>query len=115
MIKSIARLYGGLRRTADEFRNQIMETEELREIRGEYHRTRNEINSARDLAQRELNRAMDHEIGGWRYQLTSRADKAHSAIWTLVEKGLPSGSEMISPQAETPEGMAPPPTATTVV
>ena len=57
MIKSIARLYGGLRRTADEFRNQIMETEELREIRGEYHRTRNEINSARDLAQRELNRA----------------------------------------------------------
>jgi uncharacterized protein YPO0396 len=37
---------------------------------------------------------MDHEIGGWRYQLTSRADKAHSAIWTLVEKGLPSGSEM---------------------
>ncbi len=57
MIKSLARLYGGLRRTADEFRNQIMETDELREIRGEYHRTRSEINHARTMAQRELNRA----------------------------------------------------------
>lgn len=50
--------------------------------------------SEADRTKRELNRAMDHEIGGWRYQLTSRADKAHTAIWTLVEKGLPSGSEM---------------------
>ncbi len=50
--------------------------------------------SEADRTKRELNRAMDHEIGGWRYQLTSRADKAHSAIWTLVEKGLPSGSDM---------------------
>ena len=47
-----------------------------------------------DKTKRELNRAMDHEIGGWRYQLTSRADKAHTAIWTLVEKGLPSGEAM---------------------
>ena len=50
--------------------------------------------SEADRTKRELNLAMDHEIGGWRYQLTSRADKAHSAIWTLVEKGLPSGSDM---------------------
>jgi energy-coupling factor transporter ATP-binding protein EcfA2 len=47
-----------------------------------------------DRTKRELNRAMDHEIGGWRYQLTSRADKAHTAIWTLVEKGLPTGAEL---------------------
>ncbi|HBJ86687.1 MAG TPA: hypothetical protein DDZ88_23090 [Verrucomicrobiales bacterium] len=50
--------------------------------------------SEADRTKRELNRAMDHEIGGWRYQLTSRADKAHTTIWTLVEKGLPSGAEM---------------------
>ncbi len=50
--------------------------------------------SEADRTKRELNRAMDHEIGGWRYQLSSRADKAHTAIWTLVEKGLPTGAEM---------------------
>ncbi len=47
-----------------------------------------------DRTKREINRAMNHEIGGWRYQLTSRADRAHTAIWTLVEKGLPTGAEM---------------------
>jgi uncharacterized protein YPO0396 len=50
--------------------------------------------SEADRTKRELNRAMDHEIGGWRYQLTSRADKAHTAIWTLVEKGIPTGADM---------------------
>lgn len=47
-----------------------------------------------DRTKRELNRAMDCEIGGWRYQISSTADKSHSAIWTLVEKGLPSGEEL---------------------
>ncbi len=50
--------------------------------------------SEAERTKREINRAMNHEIGGWRYQLTSRADKAHTAIWTLVEKGLPTGAEM---------------------
>ena len=47
-----------------------------------------------DRTKRELNRAMDCEIGGWRYQISSTADRAHTAIWTLVEKGLPSGEGM---------------------
>lgn len=47
-----------------------------------------------DRTKREINRAMDHEIGGWRYQLTSRADKAHTAIWALVERGMPSSADM---------------------
>ncbi len=47
-----------------------------------------------DRTKRELNRAMDCEIGGWRYQISSTADRAHSAIWTLVEKGLPSGEDL---------------------
>jgi uncharacterized protein YPO0396 len=44
-----------------------------------------------DRTKKELNRAMDHEIGGWRYQLSSTQDRAHTAIWALVEKGLPTG------------------------
>ncbi len=47
-----------------------------------------------DRTKRELNRAMDCEIGGWRYQISSQADRAHTAIWTLVEKGLPTGEDM---------------------
>jgi uncharacterized protein YPO0396 len=47
-----------------------------------------------ERTKRELNRAMDCEIGGWRYQISSSADRAHTAIWTLVEKGLPSGDGM---------------------
>jgi uncharacterized protein YPO0396 len=65
----------------DRLQHQVLDV--LREKLGEAERTK-----------RELNKAMDHEIGGWRYQLTSKADRAHSAIWTLVDKGLPSGSEM---------------------
>lgn len=54
---------------------------------------RDKLNEA-ERTKRELNKAMQHEIGGIRYQITSRADKAHSAIWALVEKGLPSGPDL---------------------
>jgi uncharacterized protein YPO0396 len=65
----------------DRLQHQVLDV--LREKLEEAERTK-----------RELNRAMNHEIGGWRYQVTSRADKAHTAIWTLVEKGLPTGTGM---------------------
>jgi Tat protein translocase TatB subunit len=61
MIKAIARVYGSIRRTAEQFRAQVMEADELREpieeIRAAYHGTKAEIDSARDLARRELQRA----------------------------------------------------------
>ncbi|MFT4175870.1 MAG: SbcC/MukB-like Walker B domain-containing protein [Luteolibacter sp.] len=49
-----------------------------------------------ERTKRELNKAMDHDIGGWRYQLTMRADRSHSAIWALVEKGLNPGLELFA-------------------
>jgi len=49
-----------------------------------------------ERTKRELNRAMDHDIGGWRYQLSMRADRTHSAIWTLVDKGLNPGLELFA-------------------
>lgn len=54
---------------------------------------RDKLNEA-ERTKRELNKAMLHDIGGIRYQIVSHRDKAHSSIWTLVEKGLPGGSEM---------------------
>jgi uncharacterized protein YPO0396 len=49
-----------------------------------------------ERTKRELNRAMEHNIGGWKYQLSMRMDRAHSAIWTLVEKGLSAGLELFA-------------------
>ena len=61
MMKTIAKVYGSIRRTAEEFRAQVMEADELREpieeIRAAYHGTKQELLSAQDLARRELGRA----------------------------------------------------------
>lgn len=61
MIKAIAKVYGSIRRTAEEFRSQVMEAEELREpieeIRAAYHGTKEELMNAQELARRELQRA----------------------------------------------------------
>jgi uncharacterized protein YPO0396 len=65
----------------DRLQHQVLDV--LREKLAEAERTKKEIN-----------RAMDHEIGGWRYQLTSRPDRSHTAIWTLVDKGIPSGAAL---------------------
>ncbi|MCX6868199.1 MAG: hypothetical protein NTV46_18710 [Verrucomicrobia bacterium] len=49
-----------------------------------------------ERTKRELNRAMDHDIGGWRYQLSMKADRSHSTIWALVDKGLNPGLELFA-------------------
>jgi hypothetical protein len=49
-----------------------------------------------ERTKKELNRAMDHDIGGWRYQLSMRADRSHSAIWSLVDKGLNPSLELFA-------------------
>ncbi|MEZ4384487.1 MAG: twin-arginine translocase TatA/TatE family subunit [Nannocystaceae bacterium] len=61
MIKSVARVYGSLRRTAEDFRAQVMEAEELREpfdeIRDAYRGTKAELAQAQGAARRELAKA----------------------------------------------------------
>jgi len=54
---------------------------------------RDKLNEA-DRTKRELNKAMLHDIGGITYQIASRRDRAHSSIWALVDKGLPSGEDL---------------------
>ncbi len=61
MMKTIAKVYGSIRRSAEDFRAQVMQADELREpieeIRAAYHGTKQELLSAQDLARRELGRA----------------------------------------------------------
>ena len=54
---------------------------------------RNKLDEA-ERTKRELNKAMHHDIGGICYQISSRRDKAHSSIWALMDKGLPSGEDL---------------------
>ena len=61
LARSIARTYGAIRRTAEEFRSQIMEDEDLRapidEVRSAYNDARWELKKAEAAARRELQRA----------------------------------------------------------
>jgi uncharacterized protein YPO0396 len=47
-----------------------------------------------DRTKRELNKAMAHDIGGMRYQITSQKDRTHTAIWELVDGGIPTGEQL---------------------
>ena len=53
-----------------------------------------------ERTKRELNRAMNHDIGGWRYQLSMKTDRSHSAIWALVDKGLNPSMELFAEGAK---------------
>lgn len=61
VIKSVARFYGSIRRTAEDFRAQVMEADELREpldeIREAYRGTKAELLQAQNAARRELAKA----------------------------------------------------------
>ncbi len=57
VLKGIARFWGSIRRTADEFRDAIMQDEELGELRDAYQGTADELRGAELQARRELTKA----------------------------------------------------------
>jgi Sec-independent protein translocase protein TatA len=61
LARSIARTYGSIRRTAEDFRSQIMEDEDLRapidEVRSAYNDARWQLKKAEAAARRELQKA----------------------------------------------------------
>jgi len=61
VAKIVARAYGTLRRTADEFRRAVMQNEDMREPIDEFrqalHGTRKELRKAEEMARRELAKA----------------------------------------------------------
>ena len=95
MMKTLARAYGSIRRTAEEFRSQVMDAEELREpieeIRAAYHGTKNELLSAQDLARRELGRARAEAMKA--QQRLSELAREESRRESTVLKGRVSANE----------------------
>ena len=114
MMKTLARAYGSIRRTAEEFRAQVMDAEELREpieeIRAAYHGTKTELLSAQELARRELGRARAEAMKA--QQKLSELAREESRREVSILKGRISASE--SPDAPpvagpgTPISSAPP-------
>ena len=103
MMKTLARAYGSIRRTAEDFRAQVMDAEELREpieeIRAAYHGTKNELLSAQDLARRELGRARAEAMKA--QQKLSGLAREESRREASVLKGRVSTSEHPDPHAVT--------------
>lgn len=100
LVKTVARVYGSIRRTAEQFRAQVMEAEELREpleeIRAAYHGTKAELDSARDIARRELQRARTEVV---------RAQQKINEIAREEAKRAPALGERVS--ATGPSGQVP--------
>ncbi len=95
MMKTLARAYGSIRRTAEEFRSQVMDAEELREpieeIRAAYHGTKTELLSAQDLARRELGRARAEAMKA--QQRLSELAREESRRESTILKGRVSANE----------------------
>jgi Tat protein translocase TatB subunit len=97
MIKSVAKVYGSIRRTAEEFRAQVMEAEELREpieeIRAAYHGTKQELQSAQDLARRELMRARQEAMKAQQKLSEIAREESRRTQAALKDAGNDAGKE----------------------
>lgn len=123
IIKGFARVWGSIRRTADEFKEAILEDEDLRapvdEIKEAYHGTRQELRQAEETARRELARArMEARMAERKLQdIQKDADDAFKADERVAAGGELAGT---GPSADEPDGAAaataakvpPPPPAT---
>lgn len=81
LARSIARVYGQVRKTADDFRNAVLQDEDLRapidEIKGVYEEARGEIRDAERKARQQLAKAqMDLRMATARRIQTERETKA---------------------------------------
>lgn len=96
IIKGIARFYASLRRTAEDFRAQIMESEEMQDIRGEYHRTRAEIDRAKHMARREVQK-VQREAKSVGDSVKQTAQEGKSALSGRVGQGEPAERSKVAP------------------
>ncbi|WAS96136.1 hypothetical protein [Nannocystis punicea] len=114
LIKTLAGIYGSIRRTAEQFRAQVMEADELREpieeIRAAYHGTKAELDGARDIARRELQRAR-MEVVKAQQKINELAREEAKRAPALGDKPAATGpSEQVSSDSQP----APAPAAATV-
>jgi hypothetical protein len=94
LARSIARVYGQVRKTADDFRNAVLQDEDLRapidEIKGVYEEARGEIRDAERKARQQLAKAqMELRMATARRIQTERETKAAQAAKAAALGGEP--------------------------
>lgn len=120
MIKGVARFYGSLRRTAEDFRAQVMEAEELREpldeIRDAYRGTKAQLTEAQGAARRELAKArLEARMAEQRLARLAREESdlaSKEAAAKSAASSLPEGADEGPQEGAAPESAAPRPRPT---
>jgi Sec-independent protein translocase protein TatA len=103
LVRSIAKIYGQVRRTAEDFRNTVLEDEDLREpidqIKGAYNDARWEVRDAERKARQQLAKAqMDMRLATARRLQTEREAEAKQAESTGSGQAAEAGkSEVAAP------------------
>ncbi|MBZ5712172.1 Sec-independent protein translocase subunit TatA/TatB [Nannocystis pusilla] len=114
LIKTLAGIYGSIRRTAEQFRAQVMEADELREpieeIRAAYHGTKAELDGARDVARRELQRAR-MEVVKAQQKINEIAREEAKRAPALGDRPAGTGPSEQVPSASSAPAAAPAPAA----
>ncbi|MCY1057990.1 twin-arginine translocase TatA/TatE family subunit [Nannocystis sp. SCPEA4] len=114
LVKTLAGIYGSIRRTAEQFRAQVMEADELREpieeIRAAYHGTKAELDGARDVARRELQRAR-MEVVKAQQKINEIAREEAKRAPALGDRPTGTGPSEQVPSASSAPAAAPAPAA----
>jgi Sec-independent protein translocase protein TatA len=103
LVRSIARIYGQVRRTAEDFRNTVLEDEDLREpidqIKGAYNDARWEVRDAERKARQQLAKAqMDMRLATARRLQAEREAEAAKGEAAKTETASPaSPASPVSP------------------
>lgn len=104
LVRSIAKIYGQVRRTAEDFRNTVLEDEDLRspidEIKGAYNDARWEVRDAERKARQQLAKAqMDMRLATARRLQAEREAESKAAL---------PGSEVVGTEIPEADRPAPP-------
>ncbi len=110
LARQIARIYGQVRKTADDFRKTVLEDEDLREpldeIKGAYDQARFEVRDAERKARQQLAKAqMELRMATARRMQAEREAKADADALARATGG-PSGPAEAAPAAPTPSDAA---------
>lgn len=107
IARSIARIYGQIRRTADDFKNQLLQDEDLnapiREIKSAYNETRYQVRRAEEAAKRELAKArLEARLDAQKKAATDRKAAAEVATDESAPEGEAANDKTSEPMAARP-------------